>query len=84
MKGIITGRRTEKTDPTFFTSGVERVLYYTNPPYDVSIIKKKQVQKRDRRKKSMQQRQQQSWCTSSLMITRRLISLYIKGELEAM
>lgn len=41
MKGIITGRRTEKTDPTFFTSGVERVLYYTNPPYDVSIIKKK-------------------------------------------
>jgi hypothetical protein len=47
MKGIITGRRTEKTDPTFFTSGVERVLYYTNPPYDVSIIKKKQVQKRE-------------------------------------
>ena len=56
MKGIITGRRTEKTDH-IFTSGVERVLYYTNTPYDVSIIKKKQVQKRDRRKKSMQQRQ---------------------------
>ena len=50
MKEIITGRRTEKTDH-IFTSGVERVLYYTNTPYDVSIIKKKQVQKRDRRKK---------------------------------
>jgi hypothetical protein len=32
------GTRTEKTDPTFSTSGVERVLYEC--PYDVSIIKK--------------------------------------------